>query len=664
VAFTWAFLLDLGAAGLAVVLVGAAAAVPARARPLLVAGLGALLIRVAAGLALADHGWIFATRPLLVDLPLSLVPVLAALAWSRFGSRTGFARVGRNLVWTAAAACVVAAIDPLLLPSPVPLAALSVLALVAPWVDWSAVRPLTVVAGLLIGGLVLATGLGWWNSRLPGRYDLADFADSDPGVSAAGAAAQTAGGHSGGHAGGHSAGGSSTPVTALTGPAGTPDVRVNLTAAPLRVQRDGRSVEAVAFNGAIPGPPIRAALGDLVEVHVCNRGDAAGVSVHWHGYDVPNAEDGVAGVTQDAIPDGGCHDYRFRADRAGSYWYHAHQDSSSQVDRGLYGALLVAEQTAPAAPTDPQTAAPADLVVLDHAWRPPGGYLAGADWDPGERVERTPVPLGSALRLRLVNTDRVPHRYRLTGARFRVTAVDGTAVAGPGELDGGRTLVLAAGGRYDLGFTMPAGGVRLSGLGDDVSLLLAGPPGNPGPAASSGPAKADLDLLSYGRSTGSAGGAATAEGPAAGLLGRPDREFSLVMDRRVTFAGGRASYGWAVNGQTYPRMPMLMVTAGDLVRVRLVNRTIADHPMHLHGHHVLVLSRNGTPASGSPWWSDTLNVAPGEDYVVAFRADNPGIWMDHCHDLKHAADGFVLHLAYTGVSTPFRIGADTANRPE
>ena len=53
----------------------------------------------------------------------------------------------------------------------------------------------------------------------------------------------------------------------------------------------------------------------------------------------------------------------------------------------------------------------------------------------------------------------------------------------------------------------------------------------------------------------------------------------------------------------------------------------------------LVLSRNGQPATGSPWWTDTLNVDPGDEYVVAFRADNPGIWMDHCHNLGHAAPG-------------------------
>jgi FtsP/CotA-like multicopper oxidase with cupredoxin domain len=86
--------------------------------------------------------------------------------------------------------------------------------------------------------------------------------------------------------------------------------------------------------------------------------------------------------------------------------------------------------------------------------------------------------------------------------------------------------------------------------------------------------------------------------------------------------------------------------------------------MHLHGHHVLVLSRDGVPASGSPWWSDTLNVRPGESYVVAFRADNPGLWMDHCHNLKHAADGLTMHVAYTGVSTPFEVGTAHHNTPE
>ena len=57
-----------------------------------------------------------------------------------------------------------------------------------------------------------------------------------------------------------------------------------------------------------------------------------------------------------------------------------------------------------------------------------------------------------------------------------------------------------------------------------------------------------------------------------------------------------------------------------------------------------------------PWWVDSLNVRDEEIYDIAFVADNPGIWMDHCHNLEHAADGMVAHLMYEGVTTPYTIG--------
>jgi len=85
--------------------------------------------------------------------------------------------------------------------------------------------------------------------------------------------------------------------------------------------------------------------------------------------------------------------------------------------------------------------------------------------------------------------------------------------------------------------------------------------------------------------------------------------------------------------------------------------------MHLHGHHVRVLSRDGRRVRGA-WWVDTLDVLPHETYVVAFRARNPGVWMLHCHNLNHAAKGLTMHLAYAGVVTPFRIGDGPHNRPE
>jgi FtsP/CotA-like multicopper oxidase with cupredoxin domain len=109
---------------------------------------------------------------------------------------------------------------------------------------------------------------------------------------------------------------------------------------------------------------------------------------------------------------------------------------------------------------------------------------------------------------------------------------------------------------------------------------------------------------------------------------------------------------------------MFHVAEGDVVRMRLENGSAEVHPMHLHGHHAVVLSRNGEPATGSPWVVDSLDVGDGEEYEIAFVADNPGVWMDHCHNLPHAQQGLVAHLVYAGVHSPFVVGGDAGNAAE
>ncbi|HEX7746149.1 MAG TPA: multicopper oxidase domain-containing protein, partial [Micromonosporaceae bacterium] len=143
-----------------------------------------------------------------------------------------------------------------------------------------------------------------------------------------------------------------------------------------------------------------------------------------------------------------------------------------------------------------------------------------------------------------------------------------------------------------------------------------------------------------------------------------DRQFEYSIGRRPGFLGGRPGLFWTINGHLFPDVPMFVVREGDVVRMRVSNHSGEVHPMHLHGHHAVVLSRDGAPATGSPWWVDSLNVANGESYEIAFVADNPGIWMDHCHNLPHAADGLVAHLAYEGISSPYLIGGDARNEPE
>ena len=145
---------------------------------------------------------------------------------------------------------------------------------------------------------------------------------------------------------------------------------------------------------------------------------------------------------------------------------------------------------------------------------------------------------------------------------------------------------------------------------------------------------------------------------------KADRRFEYRIGRRPGFLDGVPGLWWTINGHKFPDVPMFMVAEGDVVRMRITNGSGQAHPMHLHGHHAVVLSRNGTAASGSPWWVDSLEVGNGETYEVGFVADNPGVWMDHCHNLPHAAQGLVTHLAYFGVHDSFRVGEPHDNHPE
>jgi len=142
------------------------------------------------------------------------------------------------------------------------------------------------------------------------------------------------------------------------------------------------------------------------------------------------------------------------------------------------------------------------------------------------------------------------------------------------------------------------------------------------------------------------------------------RVFQYNIGRTVGFFDGKPGLWWTINGHQYPDVPMFVVTEGDIVRMTIKNTSGQVHPMHLHGHHVVVLSRNGVAATGSPWWTDSLNVEDNETYEVAFVANNPGIWMDHCHNLPHAAQGLVTHLMYTAVTTKFHLGGGPDNQPE
>lgn len=437
----------------------------------------------------------------------------------------------------------------------------------------------------------------------------------------------------GGH--GHSDRQSSIGIDTLIADPDRPgDVRVDLVARQERFPLpDGRSLDGFSLNGRTPGPAIEATVGQLVEVKLTNENVLDGVTLHWHGLDVPNAVDGVAGVTQDAVAPGQSHTYRFVADHAGSYWYHSHQQSHPQVLGGLLGPLVIHPVDGPGDELD--------VTALVHLY---GGVRTINGHASELRVSAEP---GRSTRIRVINTDNAPVPVWVAGAAYKVVAVDGTEVNQPTEVAGNAVLI-TAGGRADLSVSLSTDGSAVRVQLPNASLLLG-----EGSAPTVPAPREFVDLLSYGSPAGPLPDADEA-----------DRTFEYAIGRRYGLLDGKPGPWWTINGGMFPDVPMFLVEQGDLVVMKVSNDSGEVHPMHLHGHHVTVLSRDGRASTGSPWVVDSLNVGHGENFTVAFEADNPGIWMDHCHNLLHASEGLMTHVAYLGYSTPYQVGGGHRNHPE
>jgi FtsP/CotA-like multicopper oxidase with cupredoxin domain len=469
----------------------------------------------------------------------------------------------------------------------------------------------------VVGALAILTPLVWmWqSSRLPSSYSVMDMGYADYG---GGPRTMT-------H---HELMGRSL-ATLVADPSRPADVTVGLTARKETFRlASGERVDGYTLNGTSPGPVIRAVEGQLVEVRLTNASVPDGVTLHWHGVDVPNAEDGVAGVTQDAVRVGQTYTYRFVADHAGTYWYHSHQVSHRQVQRGLLGALVIS-------PKRPDPAVRDELALL-HIYRG-RQTLNGRVGD-----THVDVPPGTRVRVRVINTDNGAGSVWASGSPYEVAAIDGYDINMPTPL-GKEVVRLTAGARVDVIVTSPAR-VELGGSG--AVVLGAGATATPQPTKL-------VDFLTYGAAV-----------PLAFDPDRADRRFQYSIGRRPGFVNGRPGLWWSINGHLFPDVPMFVVEEGDIVRMHLSNHSGDVHPMHLHGHHAVVLARDGVKATGSPWWVDSLDVASGHSFDIAFVANNPGIWMDHCHNLPHASQGLVAHLMYAGLTEPYRVGGKGNNSPE
>ena len=494
---------------------------------------------------------------------------------------------------------------------------------------------------LLVAGVLIA--VGWWTSRYPAAINMSS--------TCAPQAMQSM--DMGSMSSMCSPGNSSTmpadgiPIASLQAPlTAAHTATFTLTAQPAQLERGaGVSADAWTFNGIAPGPTLRVRQGDLVIVKLNNH-LLVGVTIHWHGVAVPNSADGVAGLTQDAVKPGEAYTYRFVAKDPGTYWYHSHQESFAETSRGLYG-LLIVEPAAPVTHDD------VDVGITLHSW----GAIAINETVGTLHIRAQP---GQWVRLRLANTDNYPYQLTVVGAPFLVAALDGHEINGPTPLTA-TAISIDAAQRYDLRVRMPERG--------PVALLIAKDGAQqyqPAPAALVGADTLDpsliptaigtaFDMTAYGQPQSQA---ITAQS-------HFDATYAVTVGYSVGFSNGRLGPVFTLNGAVFPQTPTIVVQPGQVVKLHLVSDAANGiHPMHLHGHTFTVLAKDGRPLTGSPIYLDTISIRPHETYDVAFVADNPGLWMFHCHNLYHANHGMDMMVVYPNITTPYTIGSASGNFPD
>ncbi len=452
-------------------------------------------------------------------------------------------------------------------------------------------------------------------------------------------------------------------VPGANGEAGSPPPTI------LRIERrgievNGKSASVYGIRQPDGTDGIRTRTGARFRVRVENKIDEPSL-IHWHGLTPPWQQDGVPGISGPPIPPGGSADYDFPLRFGGTFWMHSHE--------GLQEQLLMASPLIIADQRDLPDQQEVVLMLADFSFTPPEEILAGLkkssgmpamskagmDGSKGAGMSMAAKPdLNDVKYDAFLANDRTladPEVVKVEpGGRVLLRIINSSAMSAfhidLGELDGeliaadgfeiepvaGKRFPIAVAQRLDIRLTIPRGAAAFP-----VRAILEGGNKQTGIVLRAG--NAPISRISD---------TAAAASPALTL----DLESRLrakaplaprQADRRhvLNLTGSMARYIWSLNDVVWTKeTPPLPVAQGERVELLFVNQTPMPHPMHLHGHEFQVVAINDQQFSGAV--RDTIMVPPGHRVLVAFDANNPGLWALHCHLLYHLATGMFTTLLY------------------
>jgi FtsP/CotA-like multicopper oxidase with cupredoxin domain len=398
---------------------------------------------------------------------------------------------------------------------------------------------------------------------------------------------------------------------------------------------ENRKIKAWGFNQQLPGPVLKAKKGDELVVKVKNELNEP-TTIHWHGITLPSSMDGTSASQKKIIP-GEEFEYRFIVPDAGSFWYHSHQNEKWQMERGMYGALIVEDETDPVVDDEKVFVIDDMKLTKDNDFKK-GNLLQraierhdGRQGDTllinGKEQPLISIHAGQTERWRFVNASSA--RYfllNLEGRPFRIMATDGGLLEKTVEA---KEILITPGERVDI----LAGPFR---TGDSFNIESL--PYN------------RMTYLKAKRQQFAKVTVRHIKPTKAFIQGimrtiEPLAPADASITRKVKLSVGvsmKRGLDFLVNEELHSNDKPVYV--GELQVWEVSNTSLMDHPFHLHGFFFQVLEENGkAPAYIS--WKDTINLKPRSKVKIAWIPDNrPGMWMYHCHILEHHEAGMMANF--------------------
>ncbi|MDN6032701.1 MAG: multicopper oxidase family protein [Lactococcus lactis] len=380
-------------------------------------------------------------------------------------------------------------------------------------------------------------------------------------------------------------------------------------------------------NNYLAGMPIILDKGKEATIKVSNKSSTT-TNVHWHGLSIPNNQDGPD-IT---LNNKGEKTFKITPKESGTFWVHSHyRPVETQVTKGMYAPIIIRTETDKKYDLDEvmmlgdiqesneqnSTMAGMNMDDMDMS-----GSASITDTINGKKIAlNLKIEGGQIGKLRFINASANNFKTIKFPFKVRVIAKDGYNLEQAYET---QNFNIAPGQRLDVEVVLTGKESKTYTIKDGNAKVKLIYKGNDKSKAISPfiPLKAD-NLEKY--------------------VSDKAPDISMKLTEEMEMNGSEMKMREMINGEVFPNTETFNVKVGQVYKVQFENADKMagmSHPMHIHGAHFQIISKNGHPTNDTTWY-DTYPMDQGIKTDIAIKFDEPGVWMVHCHILNHEDNGMM-----------------------